>query len=57
VDQLRDFMSFNQEFFFLVILPPILFESGYNLHRVSTQFKRNFKVSFVDLLSEGSVLP
>jgi sodium/hydrogen exchanger 3 len=26
-------MSFNQEFFFLVILPPILFESGYNLHR------------------------
>ena len=35
VQRVKDIVSFDAEVFFLVLLPPIIFESGYNMKRVS----------------------
>uniref|UniRef100_A0A183CFG2 Sodium/hydrogen exchanger n=1 Tax=Globodera pallida TaxID=36090 RepID=A0A183CFG2_GLOPA len=40
----REVEQFNPNFFFLVLLPPIIFESGYNLH------KGNFFANIVPIL-------
>lgn len=34
VSRLQSVTRFNSEFFFLFLLPPIIFESGYNMKRV-----------------------
>lgn len=41
----REVESFNPNFFFLILLPPIIFESGYNLH------KGNFFANIVPILT------
>ena len=38
VDKLKSLITFDQETFFIYLLPPIIFESGYNMHRVKKFF-------------------
>eukprot|EP01091_Cochliopodium_minus_P016314 TRINITY_DN6070_c0_g1_i1.p1 TRINITY_DN6070_c0_g1~~TRINITY_DN6070_c0_g1_i1.p1 ORF type:complete len:580 (+),score=137.75 TRINITY_DN6070_c0_g1_i1:55-1794(+) len=40
VDKLKSLITFDQETFFIYLLPPIIFESGYNMHR--KRFFKNF---------------
>jgi NhaP-type Na+/H+ or K+/H+ antiporter len=36
MNYLQAITTFDEEFFFLVLLPPIIFDSGYNMQRVCT---------------------
>jgi hypothetical protein len=40
VERLRDAVSLDSEVFFFILLPPIIFESGYTLERVLFQLER-----------------